>query len=660
MVLLLALAFGVAFFGLAGRNIPLREAAVGAWAIVSVAVVALAEALSLGSAISRGNLALGWCLVCIALIIAWWRVIPTGFRLTLGVCRMPLDRGTRFRAVIIGVFAVGTLTAALLYPVVNWDSLTYHMPRVYFWLRNGSVGAFPTAWPPQLFSSVFVEYFVMNVKALTGGSDRLVNLVQWTSYLLAIVGSSLVASELGADARGQQLAAIGVAAVPMALLQASSTQSDLTSAAWCVVSAWLILRYINERPANAGAVTVWALWLGSAIGLAFQSKSTAYGYLAPLAFWLCVVASRRDGTKKTLMPAITVVLCVLMLGAGTYVRNYRLLDGDMLALRAPNNTRLTIPVLAPIPLTTNALKNASALIATPWRTLNAGLEGSARRLVRVFGGDVDGPGLTSWGAFSLHAENATFSHDGVPSPMAVLLIMVGSLGVTFCARKQRVFLLTLKYLTCVFAGGLICLVLLAWQPPIVRVFLGLLLLASPVVGVADTAFRAGGFRRAKWLLNGLIAFAVIWGLIVLLFSDANPLLPRSLALGRTHQDDVGYWNTPYDQIAMTRWGEVQPINDLVAAARRSGVTSIGIYDRWTDIPVYVIMTALPEVDFFYVRTWTLPDKIPQTEGTPDAILEYVDASKFRELVSDGTPRGQLLARPWKLTSDAGVFFYKPE
>ena len=106
-----------------------------------------------------------------------------------------------------------------------------HVPhaRVFFWLQNRSVDLFATSEARQLFSSVFTEYFVAQIKSLSGGSDRPVNLVQRLSYVFALPAVSLVAESLGASRRGQALATVVMASMPMAVAQASTTQNDLTT-----------------------------------------------------------------------------------------------------------------------------------------------------------------------------------------------------------------------------------------------------------------------------------------------------------------------------------------------------------------------------------------------------------------------------------------------
>ena len=80
---------------------------------------------------------------------------------------------------------------------------------------------------------------------------------------------------------------------------ASTTQNDLVCAFWCLAVAYWVVAYVTERPAGGGQVWWWALWMGSALGLAIMSKPTAYLACAPFLLWLAIVAVRRDGFVRT-------------------------------------------------------------------------------------------------------------------------------------------------------------------------------------------------------------------------------------------------------------------------------------------------------------------------------------------------------------------------
>ena len=125
----------------------------------------------------------------------------------------------------------------------------------------------------------------MQFQVLSGG-DQWANLVQWFSMFGSVVGVSLIAKQLGADIRGQVLAAVIAVTIPMGILQASSTQNDYVTAFWLVCLVYYILRF-KEQPRCANAVGV-----GASLGLALLTKGTAYLYAFPLLVWFAFSAFR--------------------------------------------------------------------------------------------------------------------------------------------------------------------------------------------------------------------------------------------------------------------------------------------------------------------------------------------------------------------------------
>src|SRR5262249_2538151 len=129
----------------------------------------------------------------------------------------PLLNGLLAGVVII---AATTGFIALVAPPNTWDSLTYHMSRVMHWAQNRSVSHYPTHIQRQLHHTPWAEFAILHLQLLSG-NDRFANTVQWFAMLGSVTGVSLIAKQVGADARGQIFSAVIAATIPMGILQAS-------------------------------------------------------------------------------------------------------------------------------------------------------------------------------------------------------------------------------------------------------------------------------------------------------------------------------------------------------------------------------------------------------------------------------------------------------
>ncbi|MGO8719989.1 MAG: glycosyltransferase family 39 protein [Acidobacteriaceae bacterium] len=197
----------------------------------------------------------------------------------------------------------------------NWDAMEYHLPRVVEWMNNRGVQFFPTLDWFQLDQPPFAEYIMLHLDLLYG-SDRLVALVQWFAYVGCIVGSTLVAKELGGGRRSQVVAAVFAAAVPSAILGASSTKNDCVLAYWIVLAVYLLLRWRSSQS------WLHALAIGAALGLAAFTKGTAY-ILLPCLVLACGLMWNGTARRRFLLKLPVVAAMGILVCAPLWIRNYQ-------------------------------------------------------------------------------------------------------------------------------------------------------------------------------------------------------------------------------------------------------------------------------------------------------------------------------------------------
>ena len=65
----------------------------------------------------------------------------------------------------------------------NWDSMTYHLPRIMHWIQNGSINHYSTNIVRQVTSPTFAEVSNMHIYLLSGETDLYVNLLQTFSFI---------------------------------------------------------------------------------------------------------------------------------------------------------------------------------------------------------------------------------------------------------------------------------------------------------------------------------------------------------------------------------------------------------------------------------------------------------------------------------------------
>jgi predicted neutral ceramidase superfamily lipid hydrolase len=169
----------------------------------------------------------------------------------------PFYQGLLISLIVIGI-AIGL--TALISPPNNFDSMTYHLGRMVHWIQNQTVAHYPTHIQRQLYSGSWPGFALTQLYLLSGG-DQLLNLVQWGSMVGSVVGTSLIAEELGGDRRAQLFTAVVCATIPVGILQAASTQTDYVTAFWLVCFTYFGLVTLHNRwpgPMSPLSVPAWA------------------------------------------------------------------------------------------------------------------------------------------------------------------------------------------------------------------------------------------------------------------------------------------------------------------------------------------------------------------------------------------------------------------
>lgn len=238
----------------------------GAFVLAAIAwgafLAVLTEALSTQGWIQRTPLVIAWSALSLCLSLMAIRLGMPG-NLARGLKRLVIDLDRGEQSLLAGslLLVLLVLAVAVVSPTNNIDSLLYNMPRVMHWTQNGSLKHFATGYHHQNLMAPWSETAIMQLRILWG-SDRPANLIQWFSMVGSLIAVSGIAALIGAKRRGQIIAGVFAAALPIGLLQASSTQNDYVVAFWAACSTYLVV-LASTRPLG------WSerIGLGLAIGL---------------------------------------------------------------------------------------------------------------------------------------------------------------------------------------------------------------------------------------------------------------------------------------------------------------------------------------------------------------------------------------------------------
>lgn len=220
-------------------------------------------------------------------------------------------------AVSIFVFCVVSIFVILFVPPNNWDSMTYHLSKIGFWLQNGSLGFFDTYNLTQNYSPPNAEILIM-WSILFIKSDIFAGFIQFIAYLGTILLIYGTAREIGANIFQGIFASLVWASIPEVMLEATSTQNDIVATFFLIAAIFFMLRGCNELGWRGFMVS------GISLGLAVGTKATAILALPGIfvgALFLSV-KTEKNFVKNLTSWVISASLGIIIFGSYIYIENY--------------------------------------------------------------------------------------------------------------------------------------------------------------------------------------------------------------------------------------------------------------------------------------------------------------------------------------------------
>ncbi len=424
-----------------------------------------------------------------------------------------------FGLLVVLIYLVGGVEIVAL-PQNNYDSMTYHLSRVGYWLQHSSLFPWDTPNPRQTTFPMNAELGVLWT-VLFWGTDQLSGYIQWSTVpILAVVIIGL-ARLLGASRHQSVFAALLWTSFPQILLQSITTMNDLVTTAFFASAVYLLLFGLFIKNRNC------LLLSGLGMGLALGSKSTVIIALPGLglALLLSFTFFGKKAVKNIFIWSLSSLVAFISIGAFSYVQNY-------IYYRNPFSvTQWTSGILSPRVtrwelLTENAsLYTAQALdwtgmptlIAEPLSQIQANV---TNKIISIIGLE-SRPNLVDW---QQNLNSILYSPPFVHEDYAwfgflafLLFIPIGLYHLVLGLRKRDFIRLSLLILILGFAITLS--LMLGWSPYRGRYFTIVSVFYAPLLFIL---YQPG--RKLVWLRWGMMTIAAIIMLQTLLLNRSKPLL----------------------------------------------------------------------------------------------------------------------------------------
>jgi len=203
-------------------------------------------------------------------------------------------------------------------PPNNWDSMTYHLTRVAFWRQNATLNHYFTNNLRQITMPINAEVGLLWI-VMFANNDRLTFLVQWTAFVLCLIVLFKILRLCRFSREISFLSIFIFSCLTMVIMQASTTQNDLTLTVFVLIAVYFALVFLKKQNIDLRYIIFSSISLGIAIGV------KGYSYLFIPGFYLFMLlykGSFKIRLKKIAFFSISFLICIILFSFYNLIQNY--------------------------------------------------------------------------------------------------------------------------------------------------------------------------------------------------------------------------------------------------------------------------------------------------------------------------------------------------
>lgn len=462
---------------------------------------------------------------------------------------------------MIGMVVLGL---SLITTPYNWDSMTYHLPRIAYWAQNRSVAHYATNSIRQVCSPVLAEFVNLHVYILCRGHDLLFNLLQGMSYITCGVMVGAIAGRLSCNRFFCFLASLLYMTMPIAYAEALTTQVDNFAAIWLLFFVYRLLDYVDVKKAmRFDKITVCRVGaMGLCVAWGYLAKPSVCVGMVVFALWLLWVCIRRRDRLCDLAGIFFSALpCVVIPLVPETLRNFK--SFGSYASPAAGAAQL-VGTRHPAYLFVNMIKNLSFNLPTPFvkngHEIFAKIAEKTAVLLQV---ELDARSISENGRAYLLHEDGNYGCDTAVNPTVLWLFLFCVLWAALGFGRKKWKGCCRGYFVVAAVSFVAFCTVLRWEPFVSRYMISYLALLCPMIAAGIQMGTSG--KRGKPFRWGIV------GIVSLL------CVAEAISLSQYHFD---IWKNrartrPYSYFA-ARWDELAVYAPLVDEIKSHEYDEVGL------------------------------------------------------------------------------------
>jgi hypothetical protein len=155
----------------------------------------------------------------------------------------PFEKAILYPATItLAILGICNVILTLFVAPHTWDSMTYHLARMGYYIQQGNLSHFDANYWAQIVHPINATILLAFSYLASGGNENLTQVVQLCSYWVAVLSVYGISRAIGQQRSASLLSALTFGLLINCLMEATSAQNDLLLTALIAVSAYFLFR----------------------------------------------------------------------------------------------------------------------------------------------------------------------------------------------------------------------------------------------------------------------------------------------------------------------------------------------------------------------------------------------------------------------------------
>lgn len=393
------------------------------------------------------------------------------------------------KEIVFGLFAFLMIFLAFKTIPYNWDSMTYHLPRIFHWLQNGTVAHYATHNDRQVSSPILGAFVNLHVYAMMNKNDIFLNMLQCSTFLANGIIVYNIARKVHCSMRYCLMASILFYTMPIAFAEALSTQVDNYAAFWMLCFTYIILDFLDMQKKiyleknTFGRV----LMLSLCVAFGYLSKpSVGFGMLL-MVVWLLILVIKRKDKISVLVPYFLVACGVLtLILAPEFLRNIETFH----ALSSPGTgQRQLIGSHHPKHILVNLVKNFTYNMPTIYVYNSSQIIWKyVMRFSKLLEIDINNPAISEDGREFQVRDPQNYGNSTAVNPLIMWLIIFCIILFLLYNVRKGINKIENQYFIITVISFIVFCAVLRWEPFVSRYMISYFAVLCPAIAIQLEVF----------------------------------------------------------------------------------------------------------------------------------------------------------------------------